>query len=663
MKGVTFYAEKTYKHDQMQSQPSVEHPRPVKETTANSEESISPMEAQPISDDEWDPSMKFSAMLTRVAKQLNQSADVEDLKDFLSFLCHPRTCQRYIDIKLYEHCRTPREIIKALVPQYIHYMHTHLLKQIVEEFGNEQSQTLLKQYEDNFPRKKYLKRMRDPIPDEEVCSATKKIKVKFDGDFNNTTIADVEKVQRIISRNTGIDASMIVYANQIPGCVIFTFLIPETVVSAFINLDADNQSDLGGNGILRIESHDLVIDLQSSHPKTKTALCTYTTSGMKRVPLTHDSLEASHCNTEFQQLISKVGTSLAESVETIKLKEFLQSFSHILYPESQYIDPWFLKDTASIHRMFTALQPQIMNFLNWGLLWKAIDAFDVEVMPAFKSYTNRFPHHTKLSTLIDPLSEEDISDFKGFQKLRVTCVGGSGIEWMLGDIQAVREAVEKATGIDQDFIIYAYWEGGFTMHQFTFLIPKSVSGIFGELCKEDLTILAGVGVQRLEVDYDTVAENIQELYEECPQPVAPVRAHNGMSTKNFGLENFIPEDKVEKMSKEEFNHLNDLIISTPAGKLQETCSDVFLKDFAKQIGNWKDLAPFLGINEWDLKKLAKTYPLDEDKQKHRALVCWKEIDVNSATYERLVECLLTHGHIDDAKELLLHFQGQQQHFV
>ena len=62
-----------------------------------------------------------------------------------------------------QHCETPREIIKALVPRYINFMHTPILRGIVNTFGDEQSKTLLKQYEDNFPRKKPLKRMRDPL--------------------------------------------------------------------------------------------------------------------------------------------------------------------------------------------------------------------------------------------------------------------------------------------------------------------------------------------------------------------------------------------------------------------------------------------------------------------------------------------------------------------
>jgi len=221
----------------------------------------------------------------------------------------------------------------------------------------------------------------------------------------------------------------------------------------------------------------------------------------------------------------------------------------------------------------------------------------------------------------------------------------------------VREAVEKVAGVDQDFITYAYWEGGFNTHQFTFLFPVSVSEIFNELCEEDLTILANVGVRSLELDYNIIADNIEELYNELPQPVVPVSEEDGVRTKNFGLEHFIPESSMEQISKEEFSHLNDLITNTANGKLQETCSDESLKEFAKRMGSWKDLAPYLGISEWNLKKLEEIYPGDEHGQKYQALRCWKRFDEKTATYERLVECLLRNGHIDDAKELLLNIQS------
>jgi len=668
----------------------------------------------PISYEELDLPRQFSIMLSKVAKLLDESADVESLKLFLKFFCHPHTGQRYIDSKLYEHCKTPREIIEQLFPRYIHFMHTDFLRVIVDTFGNEQSKTLLKKYEDNFPQKKPLKRMHDPVSDEEIdaFSGTKKVKVKSDGDVHTTTMKDVKRVQQAISRNTQVDESMIVYSNQMPGCVLFTFLMPETVVSCFNSLNADNQRDLANFGILSIEvNDDKIIHLQSESmtdasladskadtllAETETGICladtktdtslaetetgisladtktdtslaeteidisqsdiktnksTYTTAGMKRVPLSHDSPKVAHYNSEFQQLISGVGVLLAETVEVSQLKEFLQSFTHILYPQAQYIDPTILKDAESVPQIFTILQPQVLNFINWGVLWKVADVFDIEVTSIFQLYKSKFPSHTKLSTLPDPLSEEEISEFKEFQKLRVTRGGGSAIEWTLGDIQVVREAVEKATGIDQDFIIYAYWEGGFMTHQFTFLIPKSVSGIFGELCEEDLEILAGRGVQRLEVDYDTVADNIQELYN--IQTVATVREDSRRRIKVLGLEHFIPEDEMKQVSGEVVRHLNDLITSTPAGKLQEICSNDFLKVFSRKMGSWKDLASYLGISERELEETG-----NEEEQKYMALLCWKGVNVNNATNEGLIEFFLRHGHLHNAEELLVHLQGQ-----
>ena len=45
---------------------------------------------------------------------------------------------------------------------------------------------------------------------------------------------DVERVQQTISKNTRIDRSMIVFANQTPGSIIFTFLIPEMMLYVVI---------------------------------------------------------------------------------------------------------------------------------------------------------------------------------------------------------------------------------------------------------------------------------------------------------------------------------------------------------------------------------------------------------------------------------------------
>ena len=221
---------------------------------------------QSLSEEGWKQVTEFTVMLTKVAKLLDQSPDVEDIKKFLKFVCHPHTRQQYVDIKLYEHCNTPAEIIEALFPRYIHYMHTNFLRRIVNKFGDKQAKTLLKQYEDSFPHKKPLKQMCNPLSDEEInaFTGTKRIKIKLDGDANvdTTTMEDVERVQQTISRNTGIDKSMIVYANQTPGSVIFTFLIPEVTVSCFTDLDECSQKDLADHGILSVEVNDVVILLE-----------------------------------------------------------------------------------------------------------------------------------------------------------------------------------------------------------------------------------------------------------------------------------------------------------------------------------------------------------------------------------------------------------------
>ena len=69
---------------------------------------------------------------------------------------------------------------------------------------------------------------------------------------------DVEKVQQT-AKSTGIDKNMnVYYANHTPGSVIFTFLIPETMVSCFSDLDEDSQKDLADHGILSIEVNCVV---------------------------------------------------------------------------------------------------------------------------------------------------------------------------------------------------------------------------------------------------------------------------------------------------------------------------------------------------------------------------------------------------------------------
>ena len=166
-----------------------QHVGPVEETTVETqepEEFIStPMELQLISDEDWDPPTEFAVVFSKIAKQLNKTADVEVLKDFLKCLCHPRSGQRFFNTKLYAHCVTPQDILEALFPQYINFMHTHLLRQILIKFGNEQSITLLKQYEDKFPCKKLLTKMHG-VPGSGDSAKKPQLEIEASGKYAST---------------------------------------------------------------------------------------------------------------------------------------------------------------------------------------------------------------------------------------------------------------------------------------------------------------------------------------------------------------------------------------------------------------------------------------------------------------------------------------------
>ena len=185
-----------------------------------SEEPITtPIETQPFSDEHWDLSTKFPIMLTRVAELLDRLCNRSNLRLFLKSFCPPHTNQPYVDEEPLKYFGSTLQMIEHLVPQYINQQNTRLLRVIVDRYGNEECKTLLKEYEDNFLHKKPLKRMFDPISDEELrtCSGDKRIKVKYGGGLDTTTVEDVEMVQQNISRNTEVDESMTAYANQTPA--------------------------------------------------------------------------------------------------------------------------------------------------------------------------------------------------------------------------------------------------------------------------------------------------------------------------------------------------------------------------------------------------------------------------------------------------------------
>ena len=203
----------------------------------------------------FDVAFEFAFMFANVVKLLGETADVEILKTFLESLCELKTHLPYVSLKLYEHCTTTAEVLKSLQPQLINSMHLYLLKKIVDKFGCDKAKEFVKLYDTNFPREIPLKRLGNPLTDEEIeaCIGTKTLKVVIDRDPNGVTKRDVEVYQGVIVRNTGIPPEVVVYAKHTTGSVVLMFLIPEGTTEVFINPTVERLLFLLGSGVVRME--------------------------------------------------------------------------------------------------------------------------------------------------------------------------------------------------------------------------------------------------------------------------------------------------------------------------------------------------------------------------------------------------------------------------
>ena len=313
---------------------------------------------------------------------------------------------------------------------------------------------------------------------------------------------------------------------------------------------------LTGQDIERGQGRDEDSDSDSDSASTsqitqQEELSLYTACGYKRVPIHTDSIAIKRWNNDFKNVTSQVSRDLRETVSPSRLKDFLLRQSHILYLESKYIDPLLLTDADSVPKVFDVLSPMYMNFLNLRLLLRIAETFSPQSRHTIEEYTSRFPPSTRLKTLPDPLSLEEIMDLH---------------DWTLGDVWQLQEALEKATGIDKTFLPFAYWESSYSEHNFTFLIPASATGIPRELCNEDL---AKCDVRAIDIDYNEVLRISKEVDGNTQQ----IQEESRVRTKDFGLEHLIPDDTTRQMNREELSRLTDLITSTPLRTLQEGCSD------------------------------------------------------------------------------------------
>ena len=212
-----------------------------------------------------DIALEFSFMFVMIVQLLKQLLPVDILKSYLDTFRHPMTKRPYIDCQLYAQCPTTEAVLKSLHPHYISVMNTYLLRKIVLKFGNDEAKQRLEEYDRSFPQSLPIKRLGNPLTDEEMadCPSANRVKVVKDGDANRITKQEVEEVREALARSTGTDPEAIIFAQLSDQSVAFIFLVPEGVVSLFSDLRSDQQNlySLAAIGILRIETEDIDIDI------------------------------------------------------------------------------------------------------------------------------------------------------------------------------------------------------------------------------------------------------------------------------------------------------------------------------------------------------------------------------------------------------------------
>ena len=360
-----------------------------------------------------------------------------------------------------------------------------------------------------------------------------------------------------------------------------------------------------------------------------------------------DPRESHHLCRMFSTTFTKLAKILNSSVEISELKEFLESYCHPLYPEQPYVAPQIYGNARTTKEVLKSLFPQYINYMHYYLLEDIVEAFDCDkAKELLQQYTDqKYNRKRKLKDLPGPITDGEIEQFYGTKKLKVQ-VEGDTSEATVEIIGEIQKALERASGIKKAVITYAFYDPGSVL--LTFLIPDTIFHIFHELNTEDLGLLADSGVMKLEVD-EVVIDNIQQ-YCTVKSHAVEVAVEGGERTKRTGLEYYLKERATE-ITSERYLHLLKMLGTAETAMLNDICSEQFLEAFSKDLQDWKKIAPYFSIHEWNIKELVFNYP-NENDQKYQALLCWKKAEGSTATYYNLLESLILHGNIGEVEALL-----------
>ena len=340
---------------------------------------------------------------------------------------------------------------------------------------------------------------------------------------------------------------------------------------------------------------------------------------------------------EFAVIFMRIRKLLDESVEVHDLIDFLEGYSHPLYPEEQYVNPKVFMHASTADELLKSLFPKHINYIHYYLLEDIVEVFGCnESKKALKDYKHLISRKHKLDHMPAPISDEEIEQSVGTKRLKIEVDTNEGT---VGLVESIQRSLEKVSGIRKTSIVYACQDPGSVI--LTFLIPDGASRVFLELNSEDLETLANAGVMKLQMG--SFVLNSIKLY------VSDQFKHK-RDTKSSYLQQHLQQRRGE-LTPERYFHLLELLHALPIKELDTVCSKKFLASLAEDVTDWKRLALSLGLLQQEVEDILAQWQ-DEYSQMYSAFMTWKEKERDFATYHNLLGCILQHGSIEEVEVIL-----------
>ena len=390
----------------------------------------------------------------------------------------------------------------------------------------------------------------------------------------------------------------------------------------------------------------LLLILQEHLPLLIAAVSTSVMGGYDTNPRRLHNLSAN-----FARMLRVVRNKLNECTTVDTLKEFLELYSHPLYPEKLYVEPHVYRNAKTVADTIHSLFPQYMNYMDHYILENIVEQFgNEECRKYFQEYRELFQRSMrKLRGHPAPVTDEEIEQSSGQKRLKVT-TSGDARTTTPHDLHTVQEAIEKATGVSRAGQVYAHQDPGNSV-TFTLLIPDCVVQLFQELCGEDLIVLADAGITRIQVE-DVEILDIHK-YTTKVKAVQKTSPSEEKSLKDIpdasSLEYYLKER--QDISSQQCSDLIAMLKSVTDKQLNEVCDEQLLLEFSHNIEDWEVLAPFLGMQDFYYDEFRARYP-EVKKQNYQLLLFWKRRVGSKAIYSHLLETIILHGTGQEVRALI-----------